>query len=129
MSLYLVHEPVICYINLCVYGPYLGPVPPEPWRRKGIWQSSRNCYFVALALLRVIQGDPSVMSCDMKSSNPDSLSVKYSLIFYSVSLFIQLAYMKLHSLRSRLPDLRFVSFNMPQIRQVHEGGGLRGPHP
>ena len=36
MSLYLVHEPVIFYINLCVYGPYLGPVPPEAWRRKDI---------------------------------------------------------------------------------------------
>ena len=49
------------------------------------------------------------MSCDMISSNPDSLSVKYSLIFYSVSLFIQLAYMKLHSLRSRLPDLTYLT--------------------
>ena len=38
MSLYLVHEPLIFYINLCVYGPYTGPVPPEPWRRTDIWQ-------------------------------------------------------------------------------------------
>ena len=44
MSLYLVHEPVIFYINLCVYGPYLGPVPPEAWRRKGIGHSDKFNY-------------------------------------------------------------------------------------
>lgn len=37
MSLYLVHEPVIFYIDLCVYGPFLGPIPPEPWRRMPTW--------------------------------------------------------------------------------------------
>ena len=74
-----------------------------------------KCYHTCSLILEeiVLVG---VMSCDMISSNPDSLSVKYSLIFYSVSLFIQLAYMELHSLRSRLPDLTYLT------QQV-------GPHP